>query len=148
MRDQILQETDGTAYTPVDSSITALLTRFRVRSLLDILRFYILYRRIKRDSAQVEGLLTTGFFWEGISVCYVFSLWTCGGAILQFNSFCQTHISAANWSFGRLAKTDGHAAELWSAQFRLTATSPHNLRWRGIDMGALISRAGQMTRIS
>lgn len=138
-------EADGSAYTRVDSSISCMLTRFRVRSPLGLIRGYWSYRQVRKQARCIEGLITSRFLIEGPHTYYTFSLWANARAILEFNTRVPLHAWAANSAFRDLQFSPA-GPQLWSAQFRLSAVSPHNLRWEGVDLGAAITDAVQRER--
>lgn len=121
-------EADGTGYERVDTPISCLLTRFHLRSAWSLIGFYRTYRYVRRQATSRPGLLATAFLIENARTCYTLSFWKDADAIREFNTHARAHVSAANWSFGRLVFEAGRP-ELWSAQFRLSAVSPHNLSW-------------------
>lgn len=117
-------EAEGTGYARVDTSVSCLLTRFKLRSAWSLVRFYRTFRRVRRDADTVPGLITSLFLVEDLRTCYTLSLWATPSSIRQFNTDTRAHIRAANKSFKDLEfGPDG--PELWSAQFRLSAVSPH-----------------------
>jgi hypothetical protein len=132
-------EAHGTGYEVVDSNISCVITRFRLRSTWSLLRFYRSYRRIRREADGLVGLLASAFLVENPRTCYTLSLWRDAGAIIEFNSL-RTHIVAANQSFHEL-RIDSVGPQLWSAQFRLYAVSPHNLRWDGVDVTTALNQS-------
>jgi hypothetical protein len=123
----------GTGYLNVDSTVSCVLTRFQVRSIWSTIRFYLMYRRIRRGTRSITGLVTTLFLVENLRTCYTLSIWRNADAILTFNGSVHAHIDAANKSFSRMRFSNGRPL-LWSAQFSLAAVSPCNLRW---DNGAV-----------
>ena len=129
----------GTGYDIVDTNVSCLITRFEVRSILDIFRFYLLFRRIRARSKHITGLIATVFLVENPRTCYTLSIWRDKEAILEFNTSVLDHIVAANWSIRRLRRV-ASGVLLWSAQFRLSAVSQHNLNWEGVDVEQLIVR--------
>jgi hypothetical protein len=131
-------DVSGTGYTAVETQVSCVLTRFRVRSPWSLFRFHRAFRRIRAQAQGVPGLLQSVVLVENVHTCYTLSLWADMHAILAFNTKVHAHVSAANWSFGRLeARPDG--PELWSAEFRLRAVSPHNLRWDALDIVPFLS---------
>lgn len=126
-------EETGTGYDRVDTQIACVITRFRVRSIGALWRFYRSYRRVRAHSRRVSGLLTTRFLIEDWHTCYTLSLWRDDDAILEFNGSVLAHIDAANRCFRDL-EFGPHGPQLWSAQFRLWAVSQANLRWDGVDL--------------
>ena len=123
---------DGTGYTPVQTTTSCVLTRFRLRSALSLFRLYRAYRRVKQESQGLSGLVVSAFLIEDLRTCYTLSIWRDANAILLFNSKVRAHVDAANRSFHEV-EVDASGPQMWSAQFQLCAVSPHNLRWDGID---------------
>lgn len=127
----------GTGYRIVDTRISCVLTRFRVRSAWSLLRFYRSYVRIRMQTRGMDGLLASLFLLEDRHTCYTLSLWRDSDAILAFNGGASTHIDAANQCFQAL-EVGPNGPQIWSAQFRLAALSPHNLRWNGVDIAPFV----------
>ena len=125
----------GTAYGKVESDVACVITRFEVRSTWRLLRLYWSFRRVRAQSRRIPGLLAALFLVENRRTCYTLSLWRNEAAILQFNTHVVAHVHAANACFRHLARVDRRPL-LWSAQFKLFAVSPNNLRWRGVDVMA------------
>ncbi len=124
------QEAWGTGYRTVQSRTSCVLTRFQVRSGFAILRFFRAFRRIRQDASTIDGHIVSLFIVENRHTCYTLSLWRDPEAILAFNSSVVSHIRAANACFRDL-QFGANGAKLWSAEFSLSAVSPHNLRWDG-----------------
>lgn len=135
-------ESTGTGYRRVDTKVSCMLTRFRVRSAWSLLRAYWLYRQVRKQARQVDGLIVTMFLIEDLHTYYTFSLWERPGAILEFNTRVSAHAWAANHSLRDLEVRPA-GLHLWSAQFRLSAVSPNNLRWEGVDLSAILQRAAK-----
>lgn len=133
-------EADGTGYDIVDTTISCVLTRFRVRSMWSLFRFYRSYLNVRAETRRVSGLMASMFLVEDLHTCYTLSLWRDPGAILEFNSTVHAHIYAANGCFHQL-RIDPGGPQIWSAQFRLSAVSPHNLRWDGVDVSSGLKRS-------
>ncbi len=117
----------------MDSTVSCILTRFRVRSPWSIIRFYLAFRRVRHASRNIEGLLKAVFLIEDLRTCYTLSIWKDELAIVDFGSI-RAHVSAANSAFAATYRLDLRRAEIWSAQFRLSAVSCHNLNWEGLDL--------------
>jgi hypothetical protein len=122
----------------VESQVTCVLTRFHVRSVWDLLRFYRVFRRVRRDARSIRGLLHAGFLVEGPRTCYSFSLWADEGAILEFGTFIESHVRAARHAFRATFRKDLQRPEICSTQWKLTAAS-NNLNWEGVDLRSLIT---------
>jgi hypothetical protein len=136
-------EADATGYQRVRTRASCTLTRFRVTSLLGLLRAYWSFRRVRAEAKKVPGLLATLFLIEDRHTFYTLSLWAEPRAILEFNTVVRAHVWAANGCFRDL-EFQGDLPQLWSAQFRLSAISPHNLQWAGVDLTHLVEPiAGQ-----
>lgn len=128
-------ESDATGYEKVSTSISCLLTRFQLRSAWSLIHFYRSFRSVSKEASGVPGLLKTVFLIENARTCYTLSFWRDPEAIYAFNTQVDTHLSAANSSFGHL-QPGPNGVQLWSAQFRLSAVSPYNLRWDSFDLGS------------
>jgi hypothetical protein len=124
-------------YARMDTAVSCLLTRFRVRSPWWLLRFYLGFRRVRRASRGVNGLLRALFLVEDFRTCYTLSLWANDAAILDFGSL-PDHVHTANSAFGPTWRADLKRAEIWSAQFRLWAVSCHNMTWDGLDLETVL----------
>ena len=123
----------GAAFARVDTTISCVLTRFRLRSCLSLIPFYFAFRRIRREASGIHGLLRAAFLVENLRTCYTLSLWKNDLAITEFAAV-RSHIHAANSAFGRTFRKDLNRSEFCSAQFRLWAVSCYNLTWHGLDM--------------
>lgn len=128
---------EGTAFECIDSTITCVLTRFKVRSPWALWGFYRSFRRVRNAARRIPGLLTCAFLIENSRTCYTFSLWANDAAIRDFNTRVPEHVAAANGSFRNL-HWQSTGPELWSAQFQLAALSRYNHRWPGLDLGELV----------
>jgi hypothetical protein len=126
-------ESDATGYEQVITNISCLLTRFQLRSPWSLVHFYRSFRQVRREARGIPGLLKTVFLIENARTCYTLSIWKNPEAIYDFNVKVDSHIRAANTSFRHLQLTPS-GVQLWSAQFRLSAVSPHNLRWDSFDL--------------
>jgi hypothetical protein len=129
----------GAAFARMDTTISCVLTRFRLRSRWSLVPFYLTFRRVRRDARQIAGLLQALFLIEDLRTCYTLSLWRDDDAILDFSTRVRSHVDAANHSFSRLEQKDLKRPEIWSAQFRLWAVSCHNLNWEGFDLQTLLA---------
>jgi hypothetical protein len=129
----------GAGYDTVDSRVTCVITRFQLRSALDLVRMHRLYRRVRRDARRrCSGLLHAGFLVEGLRTFYSFTLWTDDAAILEFGTFVDSHIRAAGHGLRATFRPDVERPEIWSTQWRLTAVS-ENLNWEGVDVRPLVT---------
>src|SRR5574340_1508409 len=140
----------GAAFARVDTTLSLVLTRFRLRSFWWLLPFYMAFRRVRRGARDIEGLLKAVFLVENLRTCYTLSLWRDDCAIVDFSSRVHAHINAANSAFGPVFRRDLKRPELWSAQFRLWGISCHNLNWEGLDLQELLAeqwaRRDELTR--
>lgn len=123
----------GTGFDVIQSTVSCVITRFKMKSVWGLIGCYLHYRRIRKAAAADPGLLASIFAVGDRHICFTISLWSDDAAILRFSTRSHRHVSAGNWLAGRLATEDG-VPELWSAKFGLTATSETNLRWRGVDV--------------
>ena len=133
---------NGIGYESVETTASLLVTRFQLRSPVALVRFYLLYRRIRREAETCDGLIKQAFLIENSRTCYTISLWRDNDAIKDFNARIRSHIDAANFCFRDLVWSAGKPL-LWSAQFGLSAISPSNLRWRGAEVRDLIRTESQ-----
>ncbi len=127
----------GAAFARVDTKVSCVLTRFRLRSAWSLLPFYLAFRRVRRESRKIAGLLQALFLIEDLRTCYTLSLWMNDCAIVDFGRV-SAHITAANSAFGPTYRRDLQRSEIWSAQFRLWAVSSHNLGWEGFDLQPIL----------
>jgi hypothetical protein len=119
------------AYAPRDTTVSCILTRFRLRSSLSLIPFYFAFVRVRRDARKVAGLLKTVFLVEDLHTCYTLSIWKNDKAISQFGSL-RSHVEVANYAFSQIS-IRSNRPEIWSAQFKLWAVSRTNLHWEGLD---------------
>lgn len=138
MVSKVKRHSNGTAFEFVETSITCVLTRFKVRSPWALWRLYSSFRRVRAAAQSISGLLTSAFFLENSRTCYTFSLWQNDAAILEFNTRVMEHVSAANGSF-RSLQWSSSGPELWSGQFRLIALSRYNHLWPRLDLAELLT---------
>lgn len=128
-------------YEPVDSAVSCVLTRFKIRSPLWLPFFYVAFRRVQREAReQIPGLIKSVFLVESPTVCYTLSLWSDDRSLLQFGTVVTTHVHAANWSFGRLKRFQNKGPELFSAHWSLRSVS-NNANWEGVDLKELLKRS-------
>lgn len=123
----------GASFARVDTKMSCVMTRFRLRSAWSLIPFYLAFRRVRRSAQDVSGLLNSAFFIENLHTCYTMSIWKDDCSIVDFGSI-REHVMAANSAFGPAYRKDLKRAEIWSAQFRMWAVSSHNLNWEGLDM--------------
>lgn len=122
----------GAAFARVDTTISCVLTRFHLNSPLSLVPFYLAFRRVRRASRDISGLMEAVFLVEGFRTCYTLSFWKNDWSIVEFGRV-RAHIEAANSAFRHTYTKDRKRAEIWSAQFRLWAVSCHNMSWDGLD---------------
>lgn len=133
----------GTCFECVDSGVSCVLTRFKLKSVLSLPLFYLAFLRVRRH-ATVSGLLKATFLVESPRVCYTLSLWAHDSAIVQFSEHA-IHVATANWSLSHVYRRDLRRVELWSTQWRLYALS-NNLNWDGVDLRAAIAEADLLSK--
>lgn len=124
----------GAGFARVDTPVSCVLTRFRLRSAWSLLHFYLAFRRIRREASSLGGLLHSALLVEDLHTCYTFSLWANEEAIVDFGTRVKSHITAANSSFSHVHYHVGGRPEIWSAQFRLWGVSCHNMMWKELDL--------------
>ncbi len=115
-----------------------IMTRLRVRSVLGLWTLFLMYRRIRKATRGLEGLIVASFLIEDWRTFITFSLWSESSAILRFNVTVE-HIMAANRSFG-LVEWVRSKPIIWSGQFRLEGVSRFNHEWN--ELASLIGPAG------
>ena len=128
----------GAGFARMDTTLSCVLTRFRLRSPWSLIPFYLAFRRVRRDASDVGGLLKAIFLIEDLHTCFTLSLWKDDWAIVEFGRV-RAHVAAANSAFGPTFRKDLNRAEIWSAQFRLWAVSCHNLNWEGLDLNTVLA---------
>jgi hypothetical protein len=129
----------GAGYERVDTRVTCVITRFQLRSVLDLIRLYRLYRRVRRDARQrCSGLLHAGFLVEGPHTFYSFTLWRDDSAILQFGTVVDSHVRVAGRGLGATFRPDRERSEVWSTQWNLAGVS-ENLNWEEVDVRPLVT---------
>lgn len=125
-------------FARVHTTVSCVLTRFRLRSCLALVPFYLLFRQVRNDARKIRGFLLATFLVENLHTCYTLSLWEEDSAIPEFGRL-RSHVHAANSSFAPTYRKDLNRAEIWSAQFRLWAVSCHNLNWEGLDLEKILA---------
>jgi hypothetical protein len=129
----------GAGFARMDSQISCVLTRFRLRSVWSLIPFYLAFRRVRRASKEIEGLLKAEFLVENLTTCYTFSLWKDDSAIVDFSTRVGVHGDVARPAFG-LTRRNLDRPEIWSAQFRLWAVSSYNLNWNGLNLQNVLTK--------
>ena len=132
------QPSTGASFARVDTTVSCVMTRFRLRSAWSLIPFYLAFRRVRRSARDVAGLLKATFLVEDLRTCYTVSFWKDECAIVDFGRV-HAHITAANSAFGPTWRKDLKRPEIWSAQFRLWAVSAHNLNWEGFDLQTVLA---------
>jgi hypothetical protein len=133
------RRTSGASYERVTSSISCVLTRFRVRSPWTLFLFFIIFRRVRKQAVSaIPGMIKAVFLVEGLRTCYTLSLWTNDNAIVDFGAQVHTHVDAANWSMRHIFRKDLGRLELWSTHWRLWAVS-RNLNWDDVSLRELLT---------
>lgn len=128
----------GAAFARMDTTVSCVMTRFRLRSVRSLIPFYLHFRKVRRASMKVDGLLKAVFLIENLHTCYTMSIWKNDCAIVEFGGV-NAHVHAANSAFGPTWRNDLKRPEIWSAQFRLWAVSAHNLNWEGLDLQTVLA---------
>lgn len=133
------QQLTGASFARIDTTISCVFTRFRLRSRWSLIPFYVAFRRVRRASSDIGGLLQSVFLVEDLKTCYTLSFWKDEWSIVEFGTKVRAHVEEANYAFSRVHVDDAEQPEIWSAQFRLWAVSCHNLNWKGLDLQPLLS---------
>ncbi len=131
----------GAHYERVDSNVACVFTRFRLRHVWSLPFFYLAFRRVRRHSAGIEGLLRASFLIEGPRTCCTLSIWRDDRAIIDFSTHVRAHIDAANWAFGATFRRDAQRPEIFSVQWRLWGVS-NNLNWGRFDLRSVLAQQG------
>ncbi len=127
----------GAGFARMDTTVSCVLTRFRLKSPLALIPFYLAFRKVRRAARNIAGLMEAVFLFEDLRTCYTLSLWKDDWSIVEFGDV-RAHIDAANSAFGATYRKDLKRVEIWSAQFRLWAVSCHNLNWEGLDLKGVL----------
>jgi hypothetical protein len=125
------QRTHQAGFAVVDSEVSCVLTRFKLRSPLWLIPIYLHYRRVRREAVRVEGLLHTMFIIQDFKTCFTYSLWSDDSAIVRFGS-TRAHVAAGNAAMGAAYCDAMGRPEIWSAHFRLVGASARNMCWQGM----------------
>lgn len=97
-------------------------TRVRVRRAAHLLVLASAYRRIRKSSAEVPGLLTTASFLRPPHTIFFVSLWRDHDAMADFASVAHAHARTVGWARRR-------GAEAWSGLFELRGASKSSDDW-------------------
>jgi hypothetical protein len=141
-----LKRQTSIGFVAVNCQVTAVVTRFRLRSSLWLPLFFLAFRRVYKEARlKIPGLIEAAFLIQAPRTCYVFSMWTDENAIIQFGTKILAHISAGNWSMQHIFRRDQTTApEIWSVQWALRGTSS-NLNWEGVDLQAVIAKQARQS---
>jgi hypothetical protein len=131
----------GASYERVTTTVACVLTRFKLPSIWLLPQFFLKFRRVRREAANLPGLITTVFLVEDLKTCYTLSLWTDDAAISEFGVLL-SHIFAANWSIRHIYRKDSGFVPIWSAQWRLWALG-RNLHWDNINIRTILAEQGK-----
>ena len=123
----------GAGFTRLSSETSCIITRFQLRSPVFLIPFYLAFKRVQRASRETQGLIVSVFLVENTRTCYTLSLWRNDLDIVNFGKI-REHVRAANSAFGPTYRKELQRHEIWSAQFRLWATSAHNHNWDGVNL--------------
>jgi hypothetical protein len=135
----------GLGMARVHSSVSCILTRFRLTSPLFLPFFYLAFRRVQRDCSHLAGLLHSVLLVENFRTCYTLSFWKDDRSILEFGNI-RSHVAVATRALRLTYRKDLERAEIWSAQFRLWAISSDNLTWEGFDLETCLTRQSENSR--
>ena len=116
-----------------NSSITCVLTRFRLRHATDLLATRRDYHEVVAGARQTSGLLASAFLVENVHTCFSLSIWDSPRSIPKFGTNVPAHIPAARRVFGRARVDPDGGAEVWSTKWSLRSFS-NNLSWGGFDL--------------
>jgi hypothetical protein len=95
----------GTGYAqPRDGTLTCIVTRFRVKSVLVLPAFVWRFRTIRKEAlATVPGLIKAELMFKSPKSLYTLSIWSSDADIERFNKLV-SHVMSANWCLPRLAR--------------------------------------------
>ncbi len=125
---------------PVTTSVTCVVTRFRLKRPWYLIATYLDYRRVLADARGTPGLLRSAFLIENLHTCFSLSIWESPANIPRFGTNVPSHIPAARRLFGRSKLGGLGAAEVWSTKWNLRTVS-NNLQWDGFDLRAHLLRS-------
>lgn len=97
--------TSGAAFARMDTTISCVLTRFRLNSPLSLVPFCLAFRRVRGASRSIGGLMEAVFLFENFRTCYTLSFWKDDWSIVEFGRV-RAHIDAANSAFGPTYRKD------------------------------------------
>lgn len=115
-------------------------TRFRLKHFWHLLRFFILYRGMKRDLKSASGLIRYALLMQNPLVCYTFSLWESEEAFRDFSNV-PSHLHA-------LREARPLCLHIWSAYWKIDAVSRHANQWPGsVPWPATISQPASLRHL-
>lgn len=117
----------------VDSLVTCVITRFGLRSPIDLATTYRDYRRTIEQARETPGLIRAAFLVENARTCYSLSIWSSADRIPGLAAEAPYHVTAARRTLGRLESRPLDGRQLWSTKWRLASVS-NNLNWEGLDL--------------
>jgi hypothetical protein len=85
----------GAGFARMDTAVSCVLTRFRVKSPFSLLPFYLAFRKVRHGARHIRGLIQAVFLLEDLRTCYTLSLWKDDWSIVEFGDV-HAHIDAAN----------------------------------------------------
>jgi hypothetical protein len=130
----------GAGYQRVEGTVSCVLTRFQLPSIWSLARFFMAFRRVRKQAlSRIPGLIKAVFLVEGPHTCYTLSLWADDNSIVDFGTHVTSHISVANWGLTHVFRKDLQRPEIWSVHWRLWAIS-HNLNWEGVDLRQVLAK--------
>lgn len=132
----------GAGYARLETQVSCVITRFRLRAAWWLPWMWLAYRHIRRDARQVPGLLRTAFLVEDPRTCFVLSIWADDRALLDFGTRVDSHVHIARRTFYKTFDKRRRRAEIWSTQWRLQAVS-NNLSWGDFDLRDCMDEAGR-----
>lgn len=123
----------------VEVPVLCVMTRFGLRSPLDLLPAYLYYRRVIRQAkaSPTAGLLRAAFLVSFPRDALTLSVWSSKGAIPWFGTNAPFHVEAARRIFRRLRTSADGGPELWSTKWMLTSVS-NNLNWDDFDLRSTV----------
>lgn len=126
----------------VGSDVVCQMTRFGLRTPIDLVRAYLAFRRTRRQAQRVPGFIGAAFVLEDPWTCYTISLWRDPAAIARFGTSAPDHLRAARSLIGRLRFQPDRGPELWSTKWRLWTVSS-NLNWGTVDLRSWLERTAR-----
>jgi hypothetical protein len=126
--------------------LVCVITRFGLRSPLDLLPAYLDHRKVVREAkgSATPGLLRATFLVSSPRDVFTLSIWSDMGSIPWFGTNVPGHVDVARRMFRRLRTGVDGGPELWSTKWMLASVS-NNLSWDDFDLRSAVAMAMAQT---